>query len=55
MDLVESPMKNAHHKLITKVLDANGTVVFDPNVRLPLWDNPEDLRHAIHSFYLWHI
>lgn len=50
VDLVESPMKNAHHKLITKVLDANGTVVFDPNVRLPLWDNSEDLRHAIHSF-----
>ena len=30
--------------------NANGTVVFDPNVRLPLWDNAEDLRQTIHAF-----
>ncbi len=23
---------------------------FDPNVRLPLWDNAEDLRQTIHTF-----
>lgn len=50
VDLVDSPMRNAHYQLITKTLNANGTVVFDPNVRLPLWDNAEDLRKTIHTF-----
>ncbi|GAB5825307.1 hypothetical protein JMUB7547_20390 [Staphylococcus aureus] len=49
VDLVDSPMRDAHYQLITKTLNANGTVVFDPNVRLPLWDNAEDLRQTIHT------
>ena len=48
-------MRDAHYQLITKTLNANGTVVFDPNVRLPLWDNAEDLRQTIHTFCHWHI
>ncbi|SPZ99628.1 Fructokinase [Staphylococcus aureus] len=51
VDLVDSPMRDAHYQLITKTLNANGTVVFDPNVRLPLWDNAEDLRQTIHTFF----
>ncbi len=43
-------MREAHYQLITKTLNSNGTVVFDPNVRLPLWDNAEDLRQTIHTF-----
>lgn len=50
VDLVDSPMRDTHYQLITKTLNANGTVVFDPNVRLPLWDNAEDLRQTIHTF-----
>ncbi|MDQ0976785.1 fructokinase [Neobacillus niacini] len=50
VDLVESPMKQAHKKAIAAVSAAGGLVSFDPNVRLPLWGNPEDCRKAILEF-----
>ncbi|WP_307290722.1 carbohydrate kinase [Bacillus sp. SORGH_AS_0510] len=50
VDLVESPMKQAHKKAIAAVSTAGGLVSFDPNVRLPLWSNPEDCRKAILEF-----
>ncbi|MEH7491698.1 carbohydrate kinase family protein [Neobacillus niacini] len=50
VDLVESPMKQAHKKAIAAVYAAGGLVSFDPNVRLPLWENPEDCRKAILEF-----
>ncbi|WML58757.1 carbohydrate kinase [Neobacillus sp. PS2-9] len=50
VDLVESPMKQAHTKAIEAVSAAEGLVSFDPNVRLPLWDDPEDCRKAILEF-----
>ncbi|MFB3164892.1 carbohydrate kinase [Neobacillus sp. 179-J 1A1 HS] len=50
VDLVESPMKQAHKKVIAAVSAAGGLVSFDPNVRLPLWENPEDCRKAILEF-----
>ena len=31
--------------MIEKFEKANGTIVFDPNVRLPLWEDPEACRH----------
>lgn len=50
VDLVESPMKQAHKKAIAAVRAADGLVSFDPNVRLPLWQDPEDCRKAILEF-----
>jgi len=50
VDLVESPMKQAHKKAIHAVSEAGGMVSFDPNVRLPLWNNKEDCRKAILEF-----
>ncbi|MFP7299911.1 carbohydrate kinase family protein [Neobacillus niacini] len=50
VDLVESPMKQAHKKAIAAVSDADGLVSFDPNVRLPLWKDPNDCRKAILEF-----
>lgn len=50
VDLVESPMKQAHKKAITAASDSGGLVSFDPNVRLPLWENPEECRMAILEF-----
>ena len=43
-------MKHAHKALIDKVKAADGTIVFDPNVRLPLWDSEADCKNAIHEF-----
>ncbi|KAA9016463.1 carbohydrate kinase family protein [Niallia endozanthoxylica] len=50
VDLVESPMKQAHKKTIKAVSEAGGLVCFDPNVRLPLWNNKETCRKAILEF-----
>jgi fructokinase len=50
VDLVESPMKQAHKKAIAAVAEAGGLVSFDPNVRLPLWKDAEDCRQAILEF-----
>ncbi|NYE09289.1 fructokinase [Bacillus niacini] len=50
VDLVESPMKLAHKKAIAAVSAAGGLISFDPNVRLPLWEDPEDCRNAILEF-----
>lgn len=50
VDLVESLMKQAHLKMIEKFEKTQGTIVFDPNVRLPLWNDPEACRRAILEF-----
>lgn len=50
VDLVESPMKHAHLKAIRAAKAQGGVISFDPNVRLPLWDNPQDCRQAILEF-----
>ena len=50
VDLVESPMKQAHIRAIRIMKEKGGLISFDPNVRLPLWDYPEDCRSAILEF-----
>jgi len=50
VDLVNSPMKQAHIKAIQSVKDCGGIISFDPNVRLPLWDDPLECRKTILSF-----
>ncbi|WP_026583130.1 carbohydrate kinase family protein [Bacillus sp. J33] len=50
VDLVESPMKLAHKRAIELMKEKGGLISFDPNVRLPLWDQPEDCRNAILEF-----
>ena len=51
VDLVESNMKEAHKAMVNKFKSANATIVFDPNVRLPLWQNAGRCKEAIHEFY----
>jgi fructokinase len=50
VDLIEAPVKYAHIKAIDSIIKKGGIVSFDPNVRLPLWDNPEDCRKTILEF-----
>jgi fructokinase len=50
VDLVESPMKEAHKRAIQLMKEKGGLVSFDPNVRLPLWESPEACRSAILEF-----
>lgn len=50
VDLVESPMKYAHLKAIKEAKQKGALISFDPNVRLQLWEKPEDCRETILSF-----
>jgi len=50
VDLVESPMKQAHVKAIRLAKDKGSIISFDPNVRLPLWEHPEACRNTILEF-----
>lgn len=50
VDLVESPMKQAHIKAIRSAKEKGAIISFDPNVRLPLWEDPEDCRKTILQF-----
>ena len=50
VDLIDCPMKEAHKKAIDCAIDNNSIISFDPNVRLPLWKQPEDCRKAILEF-----
>jgi fructokinase len=50
VSLVDSPMKYAHVKSIQMAKERNAIVSFDPNVRLPLWNNPQDCKQTINEF-----
>ena len=50
VDLVDSPMKQSHRKLVDMAKQQNAIVSFDPNVRLNLWDSEEACRTAILEF-----
>lgn len=50
VDLVDWPVKQAHKRLIELAKDKGIIVSFDPNVRLPLWDSPEDCQKTIREF-----
>ena len=45
VDLVESPMKEAHKKLIDMAIAQNVKVSFDPNLRFSLWDDLKIRRY----------
>ncbi|CZQ95022.1 carbohydrate kinase family protein [Trichococcus ilyis] len=50
VDLIEAPVKYAHLEALEKMKQAGGTIVFDPNVRLNLWPDPEMLKRTIQEF-----
>ncbi len=50
VDLVDWPVKKAHSRAIELAREAGAFLSFDPNVRLPLWDSPEDCQKAIREF-----
>lgn len=50
VSLIDAPIKKAHNKAIEYCVKNNGVVSFDPNIRLPLWKDPNDCREAILEF-----
>lgn len=50
VDLVESPMKQAHKKLIDMAIERGVKVSFDPNLRFSLWDDLDALKKTVNDF-----
>lgn len=50
VDLVDWPVRKAHERLIALAKEKKAVVSFDPNVRLPLWDSPEECQRTIREF-----
>jgi fructokinase len=50
VDLIEAPVKYAHIRAIQAMKAQGGIVSFDPNVRLPLWEDKEQCRQTILQF-----
>ncbi|MBY0183189.1 carbohydrate kinase [Bacillus subtilis] len=50
IDLVDSPMKQAHIKVIEDFQRIGGIISFDPNIRLPLWPDEASCRETIQRF-----
>lgn len=50
VDLVESPMKEAHRKLIRMAADQGLMVSFDPNLRPSLWNDDIKMKETILEF-----
>lgn len=50
VNLVDSPMKQAHEAIIEQAHQTGCLVSFDPNVRLPLWQDAELCRQTILNF-----
>ena len=50
VDLIEAPVKYATKKAVEMAKNRGLMISFDPNVRLPLWDDPEKCRETALDF-----
>lgn len=50
VDLVDWPVRKAHQRAIGLAQQAGALISFDPNVRLPLWNDPAECQQAIRAF-----
>lgn len=50
VDLIDMPVKQATKFAISSCKKAGGTISFDPNIRLSLWDNHEEYKNTILEF-----
>lgn len=50
VSLVDAPVRKAHIAAIEAVKKAGGLISFDPNIRLPLWQNHEEYNSIIREF-----
>lgn len=50
VSLIDYPIKKAHEKLLKLAIDNNVLISFDPNIRLPLWNDHEKLKKTVEDF-----
>lgn len=51
--LVESDLKRSTEYLLKKAKQAGATILFDPNIRLNLWDNEENCIETIRNYLFY--
>lgn len=44
------PMRDAHKRVLELAENAGAIISFDPNIRLPLWENTDELHAAVENF-----
>ncbi|WP_097025458.1 carbohydrate kinase family protein [Clostridium peptidivorans] len=50
VSLIDAPVRKAHIAAIEAVKKAKGIISFDPNIRLPLWQDHEEYKSIIREF-----
>ena len=50
VSLVDAPVRKAHLAAIKAVKEVGGLISFDPNIRLPLWQDHNEYKNVIRSF-----
>ncbi|MDD3415438.1 MAG: carbohydrate kinase [Lachnospiraceae bacterium] len=50
VSLGDFPMKQTHKRAIAYATQAGAIISFDPNLRMALWEKPEDLKKAVLEF-----
>lgn len=50
VSLVDAPVRRAHIAAIEAVKEKGGIISFDPNIRLPLWEDHEEYKRIIREF-----
>lgn len=50
VSLIDAPVRKAHIAAIEAVKKAGGLISFDPNIRLPLWENHDEYKSIISEF-----
>ena len=50
VSLVDHPIKRAHEKLLDIANESNVLISFDPNIRLPLWNDHDLLKKTVMDF-----
>lgn len=50
VDLIDAPIKAAHVRAIEYARENGALISFDPNIRLPLWENADECRNTVRDF-----
>lgn len=50
VDLVDAPVRKAHDRAIEIMKAKDGLISFDPNVRLPLWEDHKEYQEVIQRY-----
>ncbi len=50
VDLIDAPVKDAHRRAISLAKEKGALISFDPNIRLPLWNDSNACKKTVNEF-----